>query len=394
MKKILITSSILFFIACSGVKKTQEALNSGNYESAIYKALDNLIENKTKKGNQPFVLLLEEAFKKNTERELKEIAFLQKGGNEANFEAIFKGYLNLRAIEERIKPLLPLPIYEEQRDAKFKFSDYDDKIIAAKIRLSDYLYGNATNLLANALQKNDYRKAYDDLKYLDEINPNYNEVRNKIQEAQQKGLDFVQVNLINDTEQIIPARLEEELLNFNTYGLNNLWTEYHTNPLKNIKYDYEMNVVFRSINITPEQVREKQISKEKQIIDGFTYALDRNGNQVKDSLGNKIKIDKFKTVKADFYQFTQFKAVQVAGNVNFIDLKSNQQLNSYPLASEFIFQHIYANYDGNKLALENDLVALLGLAAVPFPSNEAMVFDAGEDLKAKIKSIITRQRFF
>jgi hypothetical protein len=394
MKKILITSSILFFIACSGVKKTQEALNSGNYESAIYKALDNLIENKTKKGNQPFVLLLEEAFKKNTERELKEIAFLQKGGNEANFEAIFKGYLNLRAIEERIKPLLPLPIYEEQRDAKFKFSDYDDKIIAAKIRLSDYLYGNATNLLANALQKNDYRKAYDDLKYLDEINPNYNEVRNKIQEAQQKGLDFVQVNLINDTEQIIPARLEEELLNFNTYGLNNLWTEYHTNPLKNIKYDYEMNVVFRSINITPEQVREKQISKEKQIIDGFTYALDRNGNQVKDSLGNKIKIDKFKTVKADFYQFTQFKAVQVAGNVNFIDLKSNQQLNSYPLASEFIFQHIYANYDGNKLALENDLVALLGLAAVPFPSNEAMVYDAGEDLKAKIKSIITRQRFF
>ncbi len=394
MKKILITASILFFIACSGVKKTQEALNSGNYESAIYKALDNLIENKTKKGNQPFVLLLEEAFKKNSERELKEIAFLQKSGNEANFEAIYNGYSNLRAIEERIKPLLPLPIYEEQRDAKFKFSDYDDKIIAAKIRLSDYLYGNATNLLANAIQKNDYREAYDDLKYLDEINPNYKEVRNKIQEAQQKGLDFVQVNLINDTEQIIPGRLEEELLNFNTYGLNNLWTEYHTNPLKNIKYDYEMNVVFRSINITPEQVREKQISKEKQIIDGFTYALDRNGNQVKDSLGNKIKIDKFKTVKADFYQFTQFKAVQVAGNVNYIDLKSNQQLNSYPLASEFIFQHIYANYDGDKLALENDLVSLLGLAAVPFPSNEAMVYEAGEDLKAKIKSIITRQRFF
>jgi len=46
MKKILLTASILFFIACSGVKKTQKALNSGNYESAIYKALDNLIENK------------------------------------------------------------------------------------------------------------------------------------------------------------------------------------------------------------------------------------------------------------------------------------------------------------------------------------------------------------
>lgn len=393
MKKVLLSTSMLFFIACSGVKKTQEALNAGNYENAIYKALDNLVENKTKKGNQPFVLLLEEAFKKNTERELREISFLQKSGNPANFEKIYNGYLNLSTIEERIKPLLPLAIIEENRDAKFKFTDYDTKIIAAKNNLSDHLYASATNLLSNAIQKNDYRQAYDDLKYLDEINPNYKDVASKIQEAHQKGLDYVQVQLINDTEQIIPARLEEELLNFNTYGLNNLWTEYHTNSLKNINYDYEMNVVFRDINITPEQVREKQISKEKQVKDGFTYAQDRNGNQVKDSLGNKIKIDKFKTIKADYYQFTQFKAVQVAGIVSFNDLNTKQQINSYPLTSEFVFEHIYARYDGDKLALDNDLISFLGLAAVPFPSNENMVYDAGEDLKARLKSIVSRQQF-
>tara|TARA_R110002012_G_scaffold322096_1_gene555360 strand:+ start:48351 stop:49535 length:1185 start_codon:yes stop_codon:yes gene_type:complete len=393
MKKFLLSTSILFFMACSGVKKTQEALNSGNYENAIYKALDNLVENKTKKGNQPYVLLLEEAFKKNTERELKEIAFLQKNGNSADVEAIYNGYLRLRTIEERIKPLLPLPIYEEQRDAKFKFTDYDAKLIAAKNELSDYLYANASGLLLNALNKSDYRKSYNDFKYLDEINPNYKDVQNKIQEAHQKGLDYVQVHLVNDTEQIIPTRLEDELLNFNTYGLNNLWTEYHTNPLQNINYDYEMNVVFKSISISPEQVKEKQITKEKQVVDGFTYAVDTNGNQVKDSLGNKIKVDKFKTIKADYYQFTQFKAVQVAGIVSFNDLKTQQQINSYPLASEFVFEHIYAKYNGDKLALDNDLISFLGLAAVPFPSNETMVYDAGEDLKARLKSIVTRQQF-
>tara|TARA_R110002049_G_scaffold32865_1_gene108776 strand:+ start:200 stop:1384 length:1185 start_codon:yes stop_codon:yes gene_type:complete len=393
MKKFLLSTSILFFMACSGVKKTQEVLNSGNYENAIYKALDNLVENKTKKGNQPYVLLLEEAFKKNTERELKEIAFLQKNGNSADVEAIYNGYLRLRTIEERIKPLLPLPIYEEQRDAKFKFTDYDAKLIAAKNELSDYLYANASGLLLNALNKSDYRKSYNDFKYLDEINPNYKDVQNKIQEAHQKGLDYVQVHLVNDTEQIIPTRLEDELLNFNTYGLNNLWTEYHTNPLQNINYDYEMNVVFKSISISPEQVKEKQITKEKQVVDGFTYAVDTNGNQVKDSLGNKIKVDKFKTIKADYYQFTQFKAVQVAGIVSFNDLKTQQQINSYPLASEFVFEHIYAKYNGDKLALDNDLISFLGLAAVPFPSNETMVYDAGEDLKARLKSIVTRQQF-
>ena len=45
------------------------------------------------------------------------------------------------------------------------------------------------------------------------------------------------------------------------------------------------------------------------------------------------------------------------------------------------------------LALDNDLISLLSLAAVPFPTNEEMVYDAGEDLKNKLKGIVTRQQF-
>ena len=154
-----------------------------------------------------------------------------------------------------------------------------------------------------------------------------------------------------------------------------------------------MQVELRDINISPEQVNEKQIIKEKQVKDGYQYVLDNDGNVVKDSLGNDIKIDKFKTVKCNFYQFTQFKTAQVTGLVSFSDLKTKQQLNSYPLSSEFVFEHIYANYNGDKRALDNDLVSLLNLAAVPFPSNEQMVYDAGEDLKGRLKGILTRHKF-
>ncbi|QLG43825.1 hypothetical protein [Costertonia aggregata] len=394
MKKALLYSIVLvIFISCGGVKKTQEALNSGNYSTAIDKAIVNLVENKTKKGHQDYIILLEEAFKKNTERELQKINFLNKDGNPANFETIFNSYSNLKDIQQRIRPLLPLRIYEENRNAKFSFQNYDEKIITAKIELSDYLYDNATNLLANASEKVDYRRAYDDFTYLEKLNPGYSDTKQKIEEAYAKGLDYVKVKMVNDTEQIIPARLEEDLLNFNTYGLNNLWTEYHSNPNDKINYDYEMEVAFRGIDISPEQVREKQISKERQIKDGYTYATDNDGNVVKDSLGNKIKIDKFKTVRCDFYQFTQFKSAQVTGNVVFKDLRTKQQVNTYPLSSGFVFEHVYANYDGDKRALENDLISLLQLAAVPFPSNEQMVFDAGEDLKARLKQIITSQNF-
>ncbi|MEJ1222130.1 hypothetical protein [Sediminicola sp. 1XM1-17] len=394
MKKLLLLSSfVLLFIACGGVKKTQEALNVGNYNNAINSSLSNLAENKSKKSNQPYILLLEEAYKKNTERELEEIAFLRKDNNPANLEKIYDSYTQLKNIQERIKPLLPLYLRDENRNARFSFNNYDEKILRVKQELADYLYDNASYLLSNASSKADYRKAYEDFVYLDKINPGYGDCKEKQEEAYTKGRDFVMVRMINDSDQIIPSRLEEELLNFNTYGINNLWTEYHAQPLKNIKYDYEMEVAFRSIVISPEKVSEKQISKEKQIKDGYRYAEDANGNILKDSLGNEIKIDNFKTVRCDFHQFTQFKAAQVVGNVSFKDLRTKQTINNYPLASEFVFEHIYANYQGDKRALETDLLNLIGVVSVPFPSNEQMVYDAGEDVKGKLKNILQNQRF-
>jgi hypothetical protein len=392
-KTILFTTIVVFLIACGGVKKTQEALNTGNYSAAINKAIKNLADNKTKKGNQPYVLLLEEAFQKYTQRELENIAYLKKEGNPANYNAIFNGYSRLKNIQERIKPLLPLQVYEEDRNARFSFTNYDNEILVAKDNLSDYLYNNASELLQNAKYKEDFRNAYRDFEYLNELSPGYADSRQKMDEAYIKGLDYVKVNMVNDTEQIVPARLEEELLNFNTYGLNDQWTQYHTNPLAEVNYDYEMEVAFRAINISPEQIQEKQIVKERQIKDGVEVLLDSDGRVVKDSLGNEIKVDRFRTVSCNFYQFTQLKSAQVTGNVSYIDLQSKQQLNSYPLSSEFVFEHVYANYNGDRRALDNDLVPLLNRVAVPFPSNEQMVYDAGEDLKSRLKDIVVRHKF-
>ncbi|MEZ2414068.1 hypothetical protein ACA086_03830 [Muriicola sp. E247] len=392
-KALLFISTFMFLLACGGVKKTQEAINTGNYQQAINRALRNLADNKDKKGNQPYIIILEEAFAKNMERELQNIAFLEKDGNPANLEAIYKGYSQLREIQNRITPLLPLYVRDENRNAQFDFQNFDEDIIDSKDRLSEYLYENALSLFKNATNKTDYRRAYEDFRYLDEINPGFADTKDQMEMAYQKGLDYVKVKMINDTQVVIPGRLEEELLNFNTYGLDNLWTQYHNNPLENIKYDYEMQVAFREINISPEQVNEKQFIKEKQVVDGYKYLEDENGNLVKDSLGNEIKVDNYRTVSCNYYQFTQQKMAQVTGLVSFVDLHTKQQLNTYPLSSEFLFQHVYANYNGDKRALDNELVALLNLGAVPFPSNEQMVYDAGEDLKARLKEIVVRHRF-
>ncbi len=393
MKKTLLYSTVFILLACGGVKKTQEAVNSGNYVAAMNKAIKNLTDNKSKKGHQAYVTLLEDAFAKNVQREQQEISFLEKDGNPANLETIYRKYNALKSIQARIQPLLPLSIYEEGRDARFDFVNYDNAILDTKEQLSEYLYASANDLLKNAKYKQDYRAVYNDLKYLSDINPGYKNTVDKMDQAYQRGLDYVKVQIENETEQIIPERLETELLDFNTYGIDNFWTKFHSNPQKNMNYDFALNLGFREINISPERVNEKQVVRERQIKDGYQYLLDDNGNAVKDSLGNRIKVDRLKTVRCNFYQFTQFKSAQIGAKVSITDLSNGQEINSYPLASEFIFEHIYANYKGDKRALDNDLVALLDLAAVPFPTNEQMVYDAGEDLKARLKNIIGRHQF-
>ncbi|WP_299220558.1 hypothetical protein [uncultured Aquimarina sp.] len=379
--------------SCGGKKKTFTALNTGNYDQAINTSVNKLRANKNKKGKQDYILILEEAFLKAVDRDMNAIAFLEKEGNPANLERIYNSYNTLKNRQERIRPLLPLYHVEQGRNANFSFDNYDQRILDTKEKLSTYLYNNAKNLLSNAKRKTDYRNVYNDLVYLEKISPNYKNTNDLIEEAHFKGTDFVKVAMKNNTNVIIPRRLEDDLLNFSTYGLNDLWTVYHNKPQRSVKYDYLMEVSFREINISPEQIRERQLEREKLVKDGWEYLLDENDEFVRDEEGNKIKVDKMVTVRCEYYEFMQFKEAQVVGNVQYKDLNTKQLLDAFPLSSTYVFEHVYANYNGDKRALDDDLIRYLGLQAIQFPTNEQMVYDSGEDLKNKLKSIITRYRF-
>ncbi|GFD92894.1 hypothetical protein HER15_01655 [Tenacibaculum mesophilum] len=391
---LLLVLSVLVLASCSSVKTTEKALNSGNYEKAISLSIEKLAKNKTKEKNQPHVLMLQEAFRKATDRDLDRISFLEKEQNPENFETIYTLYQRLNNRQERIKPLLPLRILSSGRNAKFKLVNYTDEILAAKENYAGYLYENGVALLNEGYRnKINYRRAFDELRHLDNISPNYRDTRNLIEEAHAKGIDYVHVSVRNRTDQIIPKRLERDLLAIDTYGLNDLWTQYHAKKDRNIRYDFDLELDFTDILISPEQVHEKEVIKERRIKDGFKYLRDNNGNYVKDSLGNKIKVDKFKRIRCNFYKFTQFKSSKVTGVVKYIDNRTNQLLHRFPIQSEFIFEHIYADYDGDRRALDKSFIDLLDETSVEFPSNEQMVYDTGTDLKQKLKHIITRNKF-
>ena len=392
MKKITLLLAFLLVISSCAKRETRNMLTSGDYDGAIINAVNGLQGNKNAKGKQDYVYMLEEAYAKADERDLRNIATWFKDANPRNLEQIYDTYINLNKRQEMIRPLLPLKLLKEGRDAKFPFSDYSDQIVSSKNALAKYLYDNSKALLATK-DKMSFRRAYDDLVYLNQLSPNFKDVPQLIETAKFKGTDFVNVYTKNETNMVIPVRLQDDLLDFSTYGLNDKWTVYHSNKVKGIDYDYGMIVNFRQINISPEQVKEKEFQKEKQIKDGVKNLVDANGNVVKDSLGNPIKVDNLKTVSISIYEFAQFKACQVTAKVDYIDFKSNQLIDTFPLASEFTFNHIYSKYKGDKRACEQDYYPNFDRRAVPFPSNEQMVYDTGEDLKGKLKTIISRNKF-
>lgn len=389
MKKITLLLAFLALYSCA-VKQTKEMLSSGDYDSAIDNAVYGLRNNKDKKGNQDYIYILEEAFAKAKERDLRDIDLMMKDASPRNLEAIFNTYVQLNNRQEKIRPLLPLKKLAQNEEAKFEFGDYKDQIVSSKNALSKYLYDNTKALLATK-DKMSYRRAYDDLNYLNQISPNFKDVPDLIKVAKEKGSDYVNVYTKNETNVVIPKRLESDLLDFSTYGLNDQWTVYHSNKQPNFKYDFGVIVNFRQINVSPEQIREREFVKEKEIKVGRRKKM-RGRYPVLDSLGKPVYEDVYKIVRCKVREFTQFKSAQVAAKVDYIDFGNNQLLQTFPLASEFVFQNVYATYKGDKRAVGNDYLPLFNQRPLPFPSNEQMVFDTGEDLKAKLKNVITRNK--
>ena len=329
--------------------------------------------------------MLKDAYDKANERDINAIASLKASNNPEYYKRIYETYNALNKRQNAIQPLLPLKI--KDREVFFQYKDYTSDIVMARENASQHLYTKGKDLL-DTEDKFQIRDAYNTLAYVDDINPNYKEVRNLMDDAHDRGTSYVSVSIENKTQQIIPKRLEDALLDFDTYGLNQFWTAYHANVTDDSKYDYAMTLQLARINISPEQVREREVIRQQRVKDGWQYVYDANGNVAKDSLGNDIKEDKFINVRARLFETEQFKQAEIIANVVFEDIKNNQVLEQFTINSGFVFDHFFATFRGDRRALTPDDKDLLRNEAIPFPTNEQMIFDSGEDLKLQLKDII------
>lgn len=386
MKKLFLWISMSLFIACSGIKRTQKALYSGDYREAIDIAVGKLQKDKTKENNEEYIFLLQDAFKKFTEEKKQDIKHLQK--ERVNTEEIYNHYTQLAQVQRQVKPLLPLH-FQNGKEAKFKLNNYSDELITAKNKYAEDLYYSAQSDI-NMGSKLDYRNAHGKLSKVSQLKPNYKNTKQLLDDAQFYGTDFVFVSLENQTNQMIPRLLEEDLLNFDTYGLNDRWTVFHDQREDKINYNYEIYLDFKTISIIPERILQKEIHLEREIKDGYTYKKNRNGDYILNDNGGKIKIDQYITASGDLLKTEQSKGIQVVALVEYFNTQENRVYQKFPLKTTFVFGNEYARFNGNKKVLNAKEIQLLSQGSMPFPSNEQMLIDAGNDIKFKFADILKR----
>lgn len=392
MKQLLLLSiTTLLLVGCNSVKRNQKFLASGNYDQAIQLAVKKLQKDQNSRKADEHIYLLEEAFAKVVDRDNRRINFLTKDNSLNGLREIYSTYRGLQYKQDIIRPLLPLYSDLLGRNAEFRFQDYGDNILNSKQRLGDRLLSESNRLL-DSNDKMAAREAYGLLEELRNLRPRNSEVENLMDEARFTGTTFVHVELRNRTGFIIPRPLERELLDFNTYNLDQFWTAYHEERQQDIRYDYGIRLNFRELAISPERISEKEFRRKKRVKDGWEYRRDANGNVLRDSLGNKIKVDIYKLVTARVTYTTQTKSVLVSGDVLYRDFLQQRDIDRHPLASEFIFENVFARLRGDERALTEEDLEFIEYDFVPFPSNEQMILDAGDDIKLRLSEILKNNR--
>ncbi len=388
MKNCLYIIVFTLLASCNSVKRSENKLYNGDYDEAIRLSIKKIKKSSNKKSTQQHIRILQDAFKKVVAEDLARVQLLEQENNPEDSREIFSIYETLDFRQNLITPLLPLP------NATFDIINYNDEIIASKNNYSEYLFTQATDYLENNNDIFGARKAYDYFSTVKQLLPNkYQNLDSLLEEAHYQGTDFVLVKIQNRTQQVIPRRLEQAILDFDTYDLDDFWTEYHNTTDSTTDYNFGIVLDIQEILISPERILEKEFDRIVQVLDGWDYVLDSNGNVKKDSLGNDIKVDVLKELKAKVLVSNQSKSVAIGGVVQYRNLKQNKNISKFPIVSEFIFEHQFANFRGDKEALTIEDKNLIRIGYLDFPTNEQMIFDTSTDLKNKFARILQRRSF-
>ena len=357
-------------------------MEKGEYDKAIAKSV-NILKKNPNDGKE--FQVLKEAFKKANRFNNERIQFLKKENRSENSYEIYQLYTLLNR-RQQIVESLPAKLQNQ-----FNNVNYDDDIIESKKAAAENLYQQGLKYL-NTGGRNNARLAYSQFVHVKTIYSDYKNVNQLMGEAHFAGTTNILFRINNQSNIQLPANIENDIGNVSLKDLNTFWLNYDTYPDSMIHYNYYIELNLKKIHLTPEVIEKKYYSDIKKVQDGMKYVLDSNGNVKKDSSGNDIKVPNIISVVANVKETIQHEEAFIGGTLDYVSLRDNQLIKTEPLSASTVFEHHSATMQGDKRALSEKDRKLIENRPVPFPSNEAILLNASQELKKQAKGIIFHNR--
>jgi len=143
-----------------------------------------------------------------------------------------------------------------------------------------------------------------------------------------------------------------------------------------------------TIAVSPDHSEDTDKVFNKRVSNGFDYVLDANGNVMKDTAGNDIKVQKFKDITCTLIETRQHKAVEIRGEVEILSLKPERLIQKEPFGATNEFEHFSARAIGDLGALTDEALKKTEQEKVPFPTDVEMVMTCTETIKPAIRNAI------
>jgi hypothetical protein len=386
MKKIIPFIFILT-VLMSGCGSSKKQLERGNYDAAIEKSVKQLRKDKSDKKQ---IDILESAYKIANEQDNERIRFLKMEGKPNNWDEIYLLYKRLSDRQSLVRTVTPLNA--GGRSVEFPYVDYMEDMVSAKRKAADFYYAHGIELM-NSNIKESYRQAYNEFARAKNYIGDYEGIDNKILDAKYKGMSRVLVTLQNKSILKFPKEFEDDLLALDIPNLNSEWVEYHTQNLNDkTEYDYFVNVTVKNIVVSQPLTLQRDSVIKKEIGDGFSYVLDKNGNVMKDTLGNDIKQKKYKTVQCALVETIQRMSCRIDGDIEVIQMNPNKVLKKDPIGAQSNFENISSRALGDLQALNAQQLERTRSQVVPFPTDIDMVIRCSETLKQAIRGAMQNNR--
>ncbi len=382
--QIVILAAILFLTSC---QTPEFLLKRGQYDASVVEAIERLQKKRKKKRKD--VEVVEEAFRKVTKADMDKIASLKAEGRPSNWVKINKIHNYIKERQELIAPHLPL-VAKDGYKAEFRFVKINALERESRENAAEYYYASGKELLEKGERGSKYaaREAWTKFDKTRKYFDNYKDAMTLRDRALVIGKNHILVQTTNESRVVMPRDFEEELLSINIAEFSSKWTRYYTDTKLREDFDFEFTMKLRDIEVSPELVQERRYVDQKEIEDGFNYVLDNNGNVLKDTLGNDIKTPRYINIQAWVDEVHQKKTASLHSRLVLKDLATGEIIRNENMNVTAIFENYAATFQGDRRALSRDSKRRIGNSPRPFPSDEALIFDALDKIKPALRNKI------